>query len=74
METGLFTMVNVGRIALYKKLQIKQYYLSRRIHMLDYAELKGMLDDAEKRGIMQGVKLMEQRILLACETGNPINI
>ena len=42
--------------------------------MLDYAELKGMLDDAEKRGIMQGVKLMEQRILLACETGNPINI
>lgn len=42
--------------------------------MLDYAELKEMLDNAERRGIMQGIKIMEQRILLAFENGNPINI
>ena len=42
--------------------------------MLDYAELKEMLDNAERRGIMQGIKIMEQRILLAFENGNPLNI
>lgn len=42
--------------------------------MLDYAELKKMLDNAERRGIMQGIKIMEQRILLAFENGNPLNI
>ena len=42
--------------------------------MLDYEELKEMLDNAERRGVMQGIKIMEQRILLACENGNPLNI
>ena len=42
--------------------------------MLDYAELKEMLDNAERRGIMQGIKIMEQRILLEFENGNPLNI
>lgn len=42
--------------------------------MLDYAKLKEMLDNAERRGIMQGIKIMEQRILLAFENGNPLNI
>ena len=37
-------------------------------------ELKEMLDNAERRGVMQGIKIMEQRILLACENGNPLNI
>ena len=37
-------------------------------------ELKVMLDQAERRGIMQGIKIMEQRILLAFENGNPLNI
>ena len=32
------------------------------------------LDNAERRGVMQGIKIMEQRILLACENGNPLNI
>lgn len=42
--------------------------------MLDYAKLKEMLDNAERRGIMQGIKIMEQRILLACENGTPIEL
>ena len=42
--------------------------------MLDYEELKEMLENAERRGVMQGIKIMEQRILLACENGNPLNI
>lgn len=37
-------------------------------------ELKIMLDHAEKRGILQGIKIMQQRMLLACENGTPINI
>ena len=42
--------------------------------MLDYAKLKEMLDNAERRGSMQGIKIMEQRILLACENGTPIEL
>lgn len=37
-------------------------------------ELKAMLDHAERRGIEQGIKLMQERMLLACENGNPISI
>lgn len=37
-------------------------------------ELKVMLDHAERRGIEQGIRLMQERILLACENGNPISI
>ena len=37
-------------------------------------ELKAMLDHAERRGIEQGIRLMQERMLLACENGNPISI
>lgn len=37
-------------------------------------ELKEMLEREYQRGIITGVRLMEKRILLACEKGNPINI
>ena len=37
-------------------------------------ELKVMLDQAERKGIEQGIRLMQERILLACENGNPISI
>lgn len=37
-------------------------------------ELMAMLDHAEKRGMEIGIKIMQQRMLLACENGTPINI
>ena len=37
-------------------------------------ELKAILEQAERRGIEQGIKIMQQRMLLACENGNPIDI
>ena len=37
-------------------------------------ELKVMLDQAERRGIEQGLRLMQQRMLLACENGTPIEL
>ena len=37
-------------------------------------ELKAMLDHAERRGIEQGIKLIQERVLLACENGTPIEI
>lgn len=37
-------------------------------------ELKIMLDRAERRGIEQGIKLMQERMLIACENGTPIEI
>lgn len=37
-------------------------------------ELKVMLEQAERSGIEQGIKLMQNRMLLACENGTPINI
>ena len=37
-------------------------------------ELKVMLDKAERRGIEQGIRLMQQRMLLACENGTPIEL
>lgn len=37
-------------------------------------ELKVMLDHAERSGVLQGIKIMQQRMLLACENGTPINI
>lgn len=37
-------------------------------------ELKAMLEQAERRGVEQGIRLMQERILLACENGNPISI
>lgn len=37
-------------------------------------ELKVMLDQAERRGIEQGIKIVQERMLLACENGTPISI
>lgn len=37
-------------------------------------ELKAMLDHAERRGIEQGIRLMQERMLLACENGTPLEI
>lgn len=37
-------------------------------------ELKVMLDHAEIKGIEQGIKIIQQRMLLACENGTPISI
>lgn len=37
-------------------------------------ELKIMLDQAERRGLEQGIKIVQQRMLLACENGTPISI
>ena len=37
-------------------------------------ELKVMLDQTERRGIEQGIRLMQQRMLLACENGTPIEL
>ena len=33
-----------------------------------------MLDTQYKKGIEIGIKLMQQRMLLACENGNPIEL
>ena len=37
-------------------------------------ELKAMLDQAEKKGIELGIRLMQNRMLLACENGTPIEL
>lgn len=37
-------------------------------------KLMVMLNHAEKRGMEIGIKIMQQRMLLACENGTPINI
>lgn len=37
-------------------------------------ELKVMLDQAERRGIEQGIRFVQQRMLLACENGTPIEL
>ena len=37
-------------------------------------ELIKALDRAERRGFNLGVKLMQQRMLIACENGTPIEI
>ena len=37
-------------------------------------ELKKLLEQAERRGIEQGIRLMQNRMLLACENGTPIGL
>ena len=37
-------------------------------------ELKKLLDQAQKKGIEIGVRLMQNRMLLACENGTPIEL
>ena len=42
--------------------------------MLEYAELKELLDVAEELGRVEGIRLMQKKMLLACENGTPIEI
>lgn len=37
-------------------------------------ELKAMLERAERKGIELGIRLMQEKMLLACEKGTPIEI
>lgn len=37
-------------------------------------ELNEQIRKAERTGFLQGIKIMEQRMLLACENGTPIDI
>lgn len=37
-------------------------------------DLKAMVHNAEQRGFELGIKLMQQRVVLACENGTPIDI
>lgn len=36
--------------------------------------LKTMLEQAEKKGMEQGIRLMQECMLLACENGTPIEL
>lgn len=37
-------------------------------------ELKEMLEKEYQKGVLTGIRLMEERLLLACESGSPIDI
>lgn len=41
---------------------------------MDNPELKQQIESAYQQGILHGIKLMEQRMLLACEHNTPIAI
>lgn len=43
------------------------------LHIED-KELHKLLETEYHKGIIHGVKLMEQRMLIACDNGTPINI
>lgn len=42
--------------------------------VIEEKEMVKLLRKRFQEGLMQGVKLMQQRMLLACENGTPINI
>ena len=37
-------------------------------------DISKLLEQAENNGILLGIKLMQQRMLLACENGTPIEL
>lgn len=41
---------------------------------IEEKELHRLLEAEYHKGIIHGIKLMEQRILIACENGTPVNI
>ena len=43
------------------------------VHMEDNT-LKELLEEENRKGILFGIRLMEERMLLACEAGSPIAI
>lgn len=42
--------------------------------VIEEREMEKLLKKRFQDGVMQGVKLMQQRMLMACENGTPINI
>ena len=42
--------------------------------IIEEKDLEKLLERKYQEGVGQGVKLMKQRMLLACENGNPIEI
>ena len=43
------------------------------VHMED-STLKELLEVEKRKGILLGIRIMEERMLLACEAGSPIAI
>ena len=43
------------------------------VHMED-STLKELLEVEKRQGILLGIRLMEERMLLACESGSPVAI
>ena len=41
---------------------------------MEYTKLKTAYDKGYADGIKEGIRIMQQRLLLACENGNPIEI
>ena len=41
---------------------------------IDEKQLKELLENEYRKGFAQGIKLMEQRLLLASENGTPVEI
>ena len=41
---------------------------------MEESQLQQLLDAEYKKGVQHGVKIMQQRMLLACENGTPIEI
>ena len=41
---------------------------------IEEKDLEKLLEKKYQEGVCQGVKLMKERMLLACENGNPIEI
>ena len=42
--------------------------------IIEEKDLEKLLERKYQEGVCQGVRLMKQRMLLACENGNPIEI
>lgn len=42
--------------------------------IIEEKDLEKLLEKKYQEGVCAGVKLMKERMLLACENGNPVNI
>lgn len=43
------------------------------VHMED-STLKELLEEEKRKGILLGIRIMEERMLLACKVGSPMTI
>lgn len=41
---------------------------------IEEKELHNLLEAEYRKGVSHGVKMMEQKMLLACESGNPVEV